>query len=428
MPTPSRTARRTSSGGWSHCAPLAFPLRRKAASTPPRRSTYGRWKGAGPERLVAVRIPRSVDLLVAIYAVVKAGAAYVPVDIDLPEERVQHVLNGAKPLLVLDEALPDVSGYPETYPERVQVSHRSIMNRLTWGLEHFDVTVEDRMLVSTYASFDASVPEMFSNLQTGASIVVARADGTRDPAYLAQLIQRKQVTGVFFVPSLLTAFVAEPLAGQCTSLRWIEVAAEAFPAALANRFVETLPHCAANNLYGPTEAAVEITGWQHVPGADRVPIGTPIWNAQVYVLDSALRPVAPGVVGELYLAGVGLARGYLGQTGLTAERFVACPFGGPGARMYRSGDLVRWNKDGQVEYIGRTDDQVKIRGFRIELGEIEHALNGHPGVAQAAVVAREDQKGDRHLVAYVVPAPNAAAADDSARVDEWRQVHDALLP
>jgi amino acid adenylation domain-containing protein len=403
-------------------------------------------QGAGPEQLVAVKIPRSVDLLVAVYGVVKAGAAYVPLDTELPEDRVRHVLAGAKPLLLLDGVLPDVSAYPETNPQRaltpdnvayviftsgstggpkgVPVAHRSIMNRIAWGLEHFHVTAEDRMLVSTSASFDASVPEMFSNLQTGASVVVASAEGRRDPAYLAELIRRERVTGAFFVPSLLSAFVTEPSAQDCTSLRWIEVAAEAFPAALANRFVELLPGCSANNLYGPTEATVEVTGWEHVPGADRVPIGTPIWNNQVYVLDAALRPVAPGVAGELYLAGACLARGYLGQTGLTSERFVACPFGPAGARMYRTGDLVKWNKDGQVEYLGRTDSQVKVRGFRIELGEIEHVLTGHPSVSQAAVVVREDQKGDQRLVAYVEPDPDAAVADTDAQVDAWRQVFD----
>jgi amino acid adenylation domain-containing protein len=403
-------------------------------------------RGAGPEQLVAVKIPRSVDLLAAVYAVVKAGAAYVPLDTELPAERVRHVLASADPLLLLEDTLPDVSGYPETNPERalspdnaayviftsgstggpkgVPVAHRSIMNRIEWGLAHFDVTVDDRMLMSTSASFDASVPEMFSNLQTGASVVVASAEGRRDAAYLAELIQRERVTAAFFVPSLLSAFVTEPSAKDCTSLRWIEVAAEAFPAALANRFVDLLPGCAANNLYGPTEATVEVTGWQHVPGADRVPIGTPIWNNQVYVLDAALRPVAPGVAGELYLAGQCLARGYLGQTGLTSERFVACPFGPAGARMYRSGDLVKWNKDGQVEYLGRTDSQVKVRGFRIELGEIDHVLSGHPSVAQAAVVVREDQKGDQRLVAYVEPDPDAAVADTVAQVEEWRRIHD----
>ncbi|MFE7183931.1 amino acid adenylation domain-containing protein [Streptomyces erythrochromogenes] len=404
-------------------------------------------QGAGPEQFVAVRIRHSIDLLLAIYAVVKSGAAYVPVDPDLPEDRVRHMLGAAKPLLVLEEDLPEVTGYPETNPDRVllpdnvayviftsgstggpkgvQVSHRSIMNRMHWGLAHFDVTAEDRMLFSTLASFDASVQEMFANLQTGGAVVVARPDGRRDPAYLAELIQRERVTSAFFVPSLLAAFVAEPAAKQCDTLRWIESGGEAFPAALANKLVELLPRCGAHNHYGPTEAAVEATAWQHVPGSDRLPIGVPLWNVQVYVLDTGLRPVAPGVAGELYIAGVGLARGYLGQGVLTANRFVACPYGEPGARMYRTGDLVRWNKDGQIEYIGRSDFQVKIRGYRIELGDIEHALAGHPGVAQAAVMVHEDQPGEKRLVGYVVPDPAAAVVDADAQVEEWRRVFDA---
>ncbi|ROP31316.1 non-ribosomal peptide synthetase [Couchioplanes caeruleus] len=404
-------------------------------------------QGAGPERLVAVRIPRSVELLVAIYAVVKAGAAYLPLDTELPEDRVRQVLDGAKPLLVLDATLPDVSGYPVANPQRtlspdnaayviytsgstggpkgVQVAHRAIMNRLKWGLAHFGVGAEDRVLLSTTASFDVSVPELFAPLQVGAAIVIARPDGRRDPAYLADLIQRERVTGADFVPSLLEAFVAEPAAKECDSLRWIEVAGEAFPAALANRATEVLPGCGVHNLYGPTEAAVEVTAWQHVPGADRVPIGAPVWNTQVYVLDAALRPVAPGVTGELYLAGVGLARGYLGRTGLTAGRFVACPFGAPGSRMYRTGDVVRWNADGQVEYIGRSDFQVKVRGFRIELGEIEQALTASPDVSTAVVVLREDRAGDQRLVAYVVPAKGVAdpAELDCAALTEQAREH-----
>ncbi|MFD8146637.1 amino acid adenylation domain-containing protein [Streptomyces sp. NPDC059708] len=383
-------------------------------------------RGAGPERLIAVKVPRSVDLMVAIYAVVKAGAAYVPVDTELPEDRVRLVLDGAKPLLVLDADLPDVSGHPDTDPVRalspdhaayviftsgstgrpkgVQVAHRAIMNRLAWGLSHFDVTPEDRVLLSTTASFDVSVPEIFAPLQTGAAVVIARPDGRRDPGYLADLIRRERVTGADFVPSLLEAFAAEPAAKDCDSLRWIEVAGEAFPPALANKVSALLPGLGVHNLYGPTEASVEVTAYRHVPGADRVPIGAPVWNTQVYVLDAALRPVAPGVAGELYLAGTGLARGYLGQTGLTSERFVACPFGGPGSRMYRTGDVVRWNADGQVEYIGRSDFQVKLRGFRIELGEIEQVIAGHPDVESAVALVREDRPGDQRLVVYAVPA------------------------
>ncbi|MEV5463648.1 amino acid adenylation domain-containing protein, partial [Streptomyces cellulosae] len=347
----------------------------------------------------------------------------------------------------LDESLPDVTGYPDENPERVlspdhaayviftsgstggpkgvQVAHRSIMNRLKWGLTHFDVGGEDRVLLSTTASFDVSVPELFAPLQVGAAIVIARPDGRRDPSYLAELIRREGVTGADFVPSLLEAFVAEPGAKECESLRWIEVAGEAFPPALANKATDLLPDCGVHNLYGPTEASVEVTAWQHVPGADRVPIGAPIWNTQVYVLDAALRPVAPGVAGELYLAGAGLARGYLGQTGLTANRFVACPFGEPGTRMYRTGDLVRWTGDGQVEYLGRTDFQVKVRGFRIELGEIEQALTAHPDVDNAVVVVRENQEGDKRLVGYVVPEPGAVRGDGGVQAGQGCQVYDA---
>jgi amino acid adenylation domain-containing protein len=386
-------------------------------------------QGAGREQVVAVRIPRSVDLMVALYAVVKAGAAYLPVDTELPEDRVRRLLESAEPLLVLDETLPEVSEFPQDNPQRmlspdnaaytiftsgstggpkgVQVSHRSIMNRLAWGLAHFEVGVEDRVLLSTSASFDVSVPELFAPLQVGAAVVIARPDGRRDPAYLAELIRREQVTGADFVPSLLEAFVAEPAAKECISLRWIEVAGEAFGPTLANKAAALLPDCGVHNLYGPTEAAVEVTAWQHIPGADRVPIGAPVWNTQVYVLDAALRPVPPGVAGELYLAGTGLARGYRGQSALTANRFVACPYGEPGTRMYRTGDLVRWNRDGQVEYIGRTDFQVKIRGFRIELAEVESALTAHPDVESAVAVVREDRAGDQRLVGYVVPGGRA---------------------
>ncbi|MGW2677748.1 amino acid adenylation domain-containing protein [Streptomyces sp. NPDC001436] len=401
-------------------------------------------RGAGPERLVAVKVPRSVDLMVAIYAVVKAGAAYVPVDTELPEDRVRLVLDSADPLLVLDAALPDVSGYPDTDPGRelspdhaayviftsgstgrpkgVQVSHRAILNRLRWGLSYFDVTEEDRVLLSTTASFDVSVPEIFAPLQVGAAVVIARPDGRRDPAYLAGLIRRERVTGADFVPSLLEAFTAEPAAKDCDSLRWIEVAGEAFPPALADKAAALLPGLGVYNLYGPTEASVEVTAHRHVPGAQRVPIGTPVWNTQVYVLDAALRPVAPGVPGELYLAGTGLARGYLGQTALTSERFVANPFGPPGSRMYRTGDVVRWNGDGAVEYLGRSDFQVKLRGFRIELGEIEQVIAAHPDVDSAVALVREDRPGDQRLVVYVVPAagstpgrPDPAALTDLAR-------------
>ncbi|GAB3740911.1 hypothetical protein GCM10027598_71120 [Amycolatopsis oliviviridis] len=402
-------------------------------------------RGAGGEQVVAVRVPRSVELVVAACAVVKAGAVYLPVDTDLPEDRVRQVLESAKPLLVLDDGLPEVSGYPEVNPQPllspenaayviftsgstggpkgVLVSHRSVMNRIEWGRPYFGIMADDRMLFSTSPSFDASVPEIFAPLHAGAAIVVARPDGRRDPAYLAELIARERVTGAAFVSSQLGAFVAEPAARNCTSLRWVEVGAEPFPAPLANRFAELLPGCVAYNLYGPTEAAVQVTAWRHVPGADRLPIGTPISNTQVYVLDEVLRPVPPGVTGELYLAGTALARGYVGQPSLTATRFLACPYGEPGARMYRTGDEVRWTDQGALEYVGRSDFQVKLRGLRIELGEIEHVLTGHPEVGNAVAVVREDRAGDQRLLAYVTPAGEAdpAGLDTSALTDLLRK-------
>ncbi|WP_190087025.1 non-ribosomal peptide synthetase, partial [Streptomyces longisporoflavus] len=404
-------------------------------------------RGAGPERLVAIRMPRSFDLLTAIYGVLKAGAAYLPIETDLPGERVEHMLADSKPLLVLEE-LPDLSGQPESNPgvdvhedhvayviytsgstgkpKGVAVSHRSITNRLAWGHDRYGMDESGRMLLKTSVGFDVSVPELFWPLQVGAGIVIARPDGQKDSGYLAALIRDQQVTDADFAPSMLAAFLSEPTAAQCTSLRRVEAAGEALPPELAERFARTLPGARLHNLYGPTEAAVEVTAHEcrEEPGATSVPIGAPVWNTQVYVLDSALRPVPPGVPGELYLAGVQLARGYLNRPGLTAERFLASPFT-PGARMYRTGDLVKWRPDGVLDYLGRVDFQVKVRGFRIEPGDIEAALASHPGVDQAVVITREDRPGDQRIVGYVVPAPaGSATAREAEQVDEWQQVYD----
>nr|WP_145982921.1 non-ribosomal peptide synthetase [Pseudonocardia sp. AL041005-10] len=404
-------------------------------------------RGAGPGTIVAVRLPRSVDMVVALYAVTRTGAAYLPLDTETPTERVGQVIERSAPLLVLEEPLPDVGDRPTDAPRSrarpddaayviytsgstggpkgVVVSHRAIMNRLRWGLDHFGVTEHDRFLLSTSVGFDVSVPELFAPLQRGGAVVIARPDGRRDPQYLAELIQHEGVTGVDFVPSLLEAFIAEPAAARCTGLRWMEVAGEAFPADLAERASATLPHCGIHNLYGPTEAAVEVTAARYAPGSGRMPIGTPIRNTAVYVLDRALRPVPPGVAGELYLAGDGLARGYLGQPGLTASRFVACPYGGPGGRMYRTGDVVRMGPDGALDYVGRSDFQVKIRGYRIEPGEIESVLTGRPDVSASVVVVRDDT-GDQRLVGYVVPA--GAGDGDQLDPDELMQAARAVLP
>ncbi|MEU0430035.1 AMP-binding protein, partial [Streptomyces canus] len=269
-----------------------------------------------------------------------------------------------------------------------------------------------------------SVWEFFWPLLNGAVLVVARPGGHRDPGYVAELIRRERVTTVHFVPSMLEAFLAEPAAVGCGSLRRVICSGEALPVSAQDRFFEVFEGVGLHNLYGPTEASVDVTAWECVSGGGGVvPIGAPVANTRVYVLDGSLRPVPVGVAGELYLAGVQLARGYAGRPGLTGERFVACPFGGVGERMYRTGDVVRWSAGGQLEYLGRVDDQVKIRGFRIEPGEVEAVLAAHPRVGQAAVVVREDAPGDKRLVAYVVPTAEGSADTLSdvlrAWVTEW---------
>ncbi|MEV0932503.1 amino acid adenylation domain-containing protein [Streptomyces phaeochromogenes] len=416
-------------------------------------------RGVGPESLVAVMMHRSVDLVVALLAVVKAGGAYVPVDPDYPAERITYLLADARPLLVLTStdlasrltdshpphvavddprtttALEDLDDTDPTDTERratllpahpayviytsgstgrpkgVAVPHAGVVNWLSWLQGTYNLAASERVLQKTPFGFDVSVREFFWPLLQGATLVVAKPSGHRDPAYLAELIQRERVTIAHFVPSLLQVFLREPAAAACTDLRAVFCSGEALPSDVAGQLRNVLD-VPLHNLYGPTEASVEVTAWTYDSDTSRssVPIGRPVWNTQVYVLDAALRPVPVGVAGELYLAGVQLARGYVDRPGLTAERFVANPFT-PGERMYRTGDLARWNADGQVEYLGRTDDQVKVRGFRIELGEVEAALTAHSSVAQAAVVVREDRPGDKRLVGYLVPASGPEGVD-----------------
>ncbi|QEU88460.1 non-ribosomal peptide synthase/polyketide synthase [Streptomyces viridosporus] len=415
-------------------------------------------EGVRPERTVAVAVPRSPELVVALLAVLKAGAAYLPVDPDYPADRIGHLLGEAEPALLLTVAaagLPeqpdlrtprlslddagliaelralDASPLPDTArpdnpayviytsgstgrPKGVPVPHRGIVNRLLWMQDRYGLRADDRVLQKTPSGFDVSVWEFFWPLITGATLVLARPEGHRDPVYLAELIRAERITTLHFVPSMLQAFLAEPAAAGCgASLRRVICSGEALTGDQRSRFFD-LFDAELHNLYGPTEASVDVTHWTCEPSeeARAVPIGHPVWNTRVYVLDAALRPVAPGVVGELYLAGEQLARGYLGRPALTAERFTACPYGDAGGRMYRTGDLVRWGSDGALEYLGRADHQVKLRGFRIELGEIESVLVSHPDVAQAAVLVREDRPGDKRLVAYTVPADTPAPDTD----------------
>ncbi|MFI1227663.1 MULTISPECIES: amino acid adenylation domain-containing protein [unclassified Streptomyces] len=421
-------------------------------------------RGVGPEGLVAVAVPRSPELVVALLAVLKAGAAYVPVDPDYPADRITFMLQDAAPALLLTTTataagLPEaaqavgvlvddpgthealaafsgenvgerersgaLTGASPAYviytsgstgrPKGVVVPHSGIVNRLAWMQAQYGLTAEDRVLQKTPAGFDVSVWEFFWPLIAGATLVVARPEGHKDPAYLAELIRSQQVTTAHFVPSMLRMFLQEPTVAQCTGLRRVVCSGEALPRESQDLFFQVLD-AELHNLYGPTEASVDVTYWQchedAAPGP--VSIGRPVWNTRVYVLDATLRPVPPGVSGELYLAGAQLARGYLNRADLSAERFVADPFGPPGSRMYRTGDVVRWRADAALEFLGRADDQVKLRGFRIEPGEIEALLTRHADVAHAVVVVREDRPGDSRLVAYVVPSAAGAEPDAGA--------------
>ncbi|MFD4267916.1 amino acid adenylation domain-containing protein [Rhodococcus sp. NPDC058481] len=427
-------------------------------------------RGVGPESLVAVALGRSLELMVALLAVGKAGGAYLPLDLDYPAERLSYMLADAEPVCVLtdgadfDSALPVLavdlsepqgdSGAPldgvragaglcvrsnPAYviytsgstgrPKGVLVPHEGIVNRLLWMQSENPLTVGERVLQKTPSSFDVSVPEFFGPLIAGATVVLARPGGHRDPGYLAGLIAERGIGRAHFVPSMLELFLAEPGAAGCSALRVVACSGEALSVASARRFAEVLPGVRLDNLYGPTEAAVEVSyffGAQSIPeGAHTVPIGAPVANTRLYVLDQYLNLVPPGAEGELYLSGPQLARGYLGRAALTADRFVADPFVA-GTRMYRTGDLVR-SVDGELEYLGRADDQVKLRGFRIELGEIEAALLADPSVAQAAVLVREDRPGQQRLVAYVVPCGPVSTSGPQGD-QKYSQALAAFLP
>jgi amino acid adenylation domain-containing protein len=433
-------------------------------------------RGVGPESVVAVAMERGVDLVVALLGVLKAGGAYLPVDPAHPVDRVAFmladagaavmvttaafaaVLPGLVPVVAVDD--PAVAGelaglgrgvlagaervaallpgHPAYVmytsgstgrPKGVVVAHAGIVNRLMWAQARHQLGAGDRVLQKTPFGFDVSAWEFFWPLLAGAVLVMARPGGHKDPGYVAALVRAQQVSTVHFVPSMLEAFLGDRAAAACVGLRRVICSGEALPAGAQARFFAVFAEAELHNLYGPTEASVDVTAWRcrrdHRGGL--VPIGAPVANTRVYVLDEWLEPVPAGAAGELYLAGVQLARGYAGRGGLTGERFVACPFE-PGERMYRTGDLARWRRDGQLEFLGRADDQVKVRGFRIEPGEIQVVVAGHPGVAQAVVAGREDVPGDMRLVAYVVPAGGGGGAGGSALGEAVRQFAAQRLP
>ena len=411
-------------------------------------------RGVGRESRVAVAMERSLELPVALLGVLKAGAAYVPVDPSYPEGRIAFMLedSGARVVLTqarlaaalpatgaevvrVDEDGPAIGAEPAgpfaspatpgslAYviytsgstgrPKGAMNEHRGIVNRLLWAQRDYPLGPGDVLLQKTPISFDVSVPELFAPLLAGARMVMARPGAHGDPAYLGGVIARERITHVHFVAPMLQAFLEAGAAWRCATLRRVATSGEALPYELMERFFAALPGVELVDLYGPTEAAVEVTHWRCEPRPERrvVPIGRPVANTRAYVVDAGFRPAGIGIPGELLLAGVQVARGYLGRPGLTAEKFVPDPFSSvPGARLYRTGDRARWNEAGEVEFLGRTDHQVKVRGFRIEPGEIEAELAAHPGVREAVVVVREDVPGQKRLVAYVAARDGVDAA------------------
>jgi len=399
--------------------------------------------GVGPDARVAICVERGLDMVVGLLAILKAGGGYLPLDPAYPLERLTYMLEDSTPLAVLVQgttrsllgdvgvpvidldqphwqALPtdnleiaELAPQHTAYviytsgstgqPKGVINEHSGVVNRLLWMQDAYQLSSIDTVLQKTPFSFDVSVWEFFWPLITGARLVMARPEGHKDPQYLSEIIEREHITTLHFVPSMLDVFLAHAETARCTSLRQVMCSGEALPGSVVRRFKQQLPGSELHNLYGPTEAAVDVTAWncagplEQTP--DNTPIGKPIANTRMYILDAQQQPVPHGVVGELYIGGVQVARGYLNRPELNAERFLNDPFQSNG-RMYRTGDIARYLPDGNIEYLGRNDDQVKIRGLRIELGEIQARLTQIDGIQEAAVLAREDVPGDKRLVAY----------------------------
>ena len=402
-------------------------------------------RGGGAENIVAVFMERSIEMVVALHGIVKAGAAYLPLEPDLPEQRLAFILEESRADLLLTQKalqkkLPAFSGtvacldaewtaistYPldnpvdtatadnlayviytsgsTGKPKGVMVEHKSIFNRLMWMQDAYNLQPGDRVLQKTPFGFDVSVWEFFWPLMTGATLVVAPPDAHRDPVRLCQVIQKQEITTIHFVPSMLRIFLQVDEAAGCSSLKRVFCSGEALIWSLRNAFLERLDG-ELHNLYGPTEAAVDVSYWdcrsEMHPG--KVPIGYPVANTQLYILDKYLKPVPQGVVGDLYIGGIQVARGYLRRDAVTRKRFVSDPFDpSPGSRLNNTGDLARHLPDGAIEYVGRTDFQVKLFGNRIELAEIEAALRSHPEISDAAVTLAKGDPERQQLVAYVL--------------------------
>ncbi|MEO3761121.1 amino acid adenylation domain-containing protein [Mycobacterium sp. B14F4] len=408
-------------------------------------------QGVGAEDRVAVLLDRSPELVITALGVLKAGAVYLPIDPTYPEDRLTFILSDSDPKLVVREAVHNLDDYPDTDPtdsERVRalhpdstayliytsgstglpkgvpVSHRPVAEYFVWFKGDYEIDHRERLLQVASPSFDVSIGEIFGMLACGGRLVIPRPDGLRDIGYLTDLLHTEGITSMHFVPSLLGLFLSLPGVNEWRTLQRVPIGGEALPGELADKFQHTFD-ALLHNFYGPTETVINASRYKvhGKQGTRIVPIGTPKINTQIHLLDSALRPVPVGVIGEIYIGGTHVARGYHRRPGLTAERFVADPFT-PGGRLYRSGDLARRNADGDIEFVGRADEQVKIRGFRIELGEVAAAISVDPSVGQAVVAVCDLPGAGPSLVGYVTGADSATHVD----VERIRNRVAAALP
>ncbi len=401
-------------------------------------AAYLKEKGVGPETIVGLSLERSFEMVIGMYAIVLAGGTYLPIEPTLPADYIAYIRGDSQLSLILsnekyrplfsglegftaldtfdfsagkEEGLfPAIDPDSRVYilytsgstgrPKGVEITHRGLINRILWMDEEYELTGKDVLFQKTPYNFDVSGWEFWWPLMKGVPLVIAEPEGHKDNGYLIETIGRENISLIHFVPSMLREFLKSCRPGDCPSLRDVMCSGEALPAAVVREFYETLPHVRLHNLYGPTEASIDVTYWPCKPDCRVVPIGRPVANTKIHILDEALNPLPPGVTGEIYLAGVQLARGYLNKPELTAERFVPNPF--DGGRMYKTGDLGQWNLKGEILYLGRNDSQVQLHGLRIELGEIENGINDHPAVETAVVIVHGEFGADQSLVAYIV--------------------------
>jgi amino acid adenylation domain-containing protein/non-ribosomal peptide synthase protein (TIGR01720 family) len=411
-------------------------------------------RGSGLRRgaLVGVCLGRGPELIISLLGILKAGAAFVIIDPEYPKERLAYMRADAQPLHVIYPQISQMSqitsapsvqtsGDDLAYviytsgstgePKGVMISHSSISNHMQWFAREFPLVASDRTLLNHSISFDAAVDQILQPLITGAGLVIVPPDRQYDIDYLVQLIREEQVTVLDVVPTLFKALIEDERISQCGSLRRAISSGEVLSVALKNDVYRMLPQVELVNLYGPTEASITATYYRCSPETDErtVPIGKPVANAQVYILDDNLEPLPPGIAGEIYIGGDGLAWGYLNRPQLTAEKFIPDLFSREaGARLYKTGDLGRYSANGNVEYVGRVDTQVKVRGFRIELCEIEAKLKEHEAVKDAVVIASEDEKGRKRLVAYVIAGREPAVTPDEVRRYLKDKVPEHMIP